>query len=91
MNLKEEIEKDGVEDEKDQKEVKKDKKEDVKEKEKEIFDFSETFSKKINNLKLILELYKVDPLRSIEKLNKIYNYYSSFLSKKNNIINKKKK
>ena len=57
------------------------------------FNFSDTFSKKIENLETISQFYKYDPVNSVENLNNIYNKYQQFLSsknkKKNTEMNKK--
>ena len=51
------------------------------------FNFCVTFSKKIENLEAILELYKVNPLETIKKLNSIYNDYNKYLDRKKSQIN----
>jgi len=53
------------------------------------FDFKKVFSNKIENLIIILELYKSNPLTAIQNLNKIYNDYNKYISdnKKNNTNN----
>ena len=55
------------------------------------FDFKQVFVKKLENLQIILELYKSNPLTAIQNLNKIYNEYNKHISgnKKNNINNDK--
>jgi hypothetical protein len=57
------------------------------------FDFKDTFSKKINNLEIILELYKGNPLDAIQDLNVIYNEYNAYITNKNKVnihdVNKK--
>ena len=50
------------------------------------FDFKATFSKKIENLEIILELYKSNPLESIQNLNGIYNEYNKYLINKNKSV-----
>ena len=57
------------------------------------FDFKANFSKKIENLEIILELYKSSPLEAIQNLNLIYNEYNQYLISKNKsaIINSNKK
>ena len=54
------------------------------------FDFIKTFSKKLENLEAILEIYKVNPLETIKNLNSIYKKYSEYLNDKKVIINEKK-
>ena len=57
------------------------------------FDFKNTFTKKIENLDIILELYKSSPFEAVQNLNGIYNEYNQFLINKNknaNINNNKK-
>jgi hypothetical protein len=49
------------------------------------FKFNEMFSKKIDNLESIINLYIESPKQSLQNLNVIYNNYQTFL------INKKKK
>lgn len=51
------------------------------------FNFCVTFSKKIENLEAILELYKINPMESIKKLNSIYNDYNKYLDRKKSQIN----
>ena len=59
----------------------------------EGFDFKDTFNKKINNLEIILELYKGNPLDAIQDLNVIYNEYNAYITNKNKVnihdVNKK--
>ena len=47
------------------------------------FNFINTFSQKIENLEIILQIYKSDPLKSIKNLNSIYNNYQQYLISKN--------
>ena len=47
------------------------------------FDFTETFRQKIENLEIILELYKSSPLEAIQNLNIIYSQYNQYLINKN--------
>ena len=56
----------------------------------EGFDFSEKFTKKLENLELIIELYRISPLIAIKNLNSIYNDYNTYLNKKSQIIKEKK-
>ena len=49
---------------------------------KEIFNFSKMFTKKIQNIDKILELYKVNPLESVGKLNLLYKEYNKYLNQK---------
>ena len=53
------------------------------------FNFKKVFLKKIENLQIILELYKSNPLTAIQNLNKIYTEYNKYIlgNKKNNINN----
>ena len=46
------------------------------------FNFFEEFSKKINNLNIILNIYKENPIKSINKLIVSYNKYEKYLSSK---------
>ena len=57
------------------------------------FDFKSRFSQKIDNLDIILELYKSSPLEAIQDLNLIYNEYNQFLINKNKnaLMNNNKK
>ena len=57
------------------------------------FDFKATFSQKIENLEIIIELYKSNPLEAVQNLNLIYNGYNQFLINKNKnaILNNNKK
>ena len=57
------------------------------------FDFKSIFSRKIENLEIILELYKSSPLEAIQNLNSIYNEYNQYLINKNKsaMINSNKK
>ena len=57
------------------------------------FDFKNTFTKKIENLDIILELYKSSPLEAVQNLNIIYNEYNQYLinKNKNTLINNNKK
>ena len=59
------------------------------------FSFSETFSQKINNLEIILEIYNGDPIKAVQELNGIYNEYQQYLNTKNknnmNNMNKNRK
>jgi hypothetical protein len=58
------------------------------------FNFSKTFSEKLENLEIILEIYNGDPVKSVKKLNTIYSEYQQYLTNKNksnaNAISKKK-
>ena len=55
------------------------------------FIFNNVFSKKLNNLRTILEFYNEDPLKAIKNLNEIYQQFLNSKSKNNAIdINKKK-
>ena len=47
------------------------------------FNFSVSFSKKIENLEIILEIYKDDPIKAIQNLTVIYNKYQKYLKEKN--------
>ena len=53
------------------------------------FDFKQVFAKKLENLQIILELYKSNPLTAIQNLNKIYYEYNKYRkdNKQNNINN----
>ena len=57
------------------------------------FDFKYIFSQKIENLEIILELYKSSPLEAIQNLNLIYSEYNKYLINKNKnaILNNNKK
>ena len=56
------------------------------------FDYKETFRQKIENLEIILELYRTNPLEAIQNLNVIYSQYNQYLINKNksDIRNNKK-
>ena len=55
------------------------------------FNFNNIFSKKIKNLRTILEFYNEDPLKAIKNLNEIYQKFLNLKNKNNAIdINKKK-
>ena len=47
------------------------------------YDFKESFNKKIDDLEIILELYKGNPLDAVQDLNVIYNEYNQFITNKN--------
>jgi hypothetical protein len=51
----------------------------------EGFDFNHIFTKKIDNLEIVLELYKSSPLEAIQNLNTLYNDYNQYLINKNKI------
>ena len=51
------------------------------------FNFNEIFSKKIENLQIILTFYKENPLKAIKNLRNIYNNYQQYLTTKNNNSN----
>ena len=51
------------------------------------FNFCVTFTKKIKNLEAILEVYKVNPIETIKKLNSIYNDYNKYLDRKKSQAN----
>lgn len=51
------------------------------------FNFCVVFTKKIENLEAILELYKVNPIETIKKLNSIYNDYNKYLERKKSQLN----
>ena len=57
------------------------------------FNFSSTFSEKLENLEIILEIYNGDPVKAVKKLNTIYSEYQQYLINKNksnaNSISKK--
>jgi hypothetical protein len=59
----------------------------------EKFNFASTFLKKIENLEIILEFYKENPIDAIQNIYKIYNNYQQYLNYKNknkaNEMNKK--
>ena len=50
------------------------------------FDFKSNFMKKIENLEIILELYKSSPLEAIQNLNALYYNYNQYLLNKNKNI-----
>ena len=56
------------------------------------FDFKSNFMKKIENLEIILELYKSNPLDAIQNLNLLYYNYNQYLlnQNKNTMIDNKK-
>ena len=47
------------------------------------FDFNASFTKKMENLEIILELYKSNPLEAIQSLNLLYNEYNQYLINRN--------
>ena len=47
------------------------------------FNFSKTFSKKIENLEIILQFYDSDPIKAVQNLNSIYANYQQILTSKN--------
>ena len=49
--------------------------------------FSQIFTKKIENLETILQFYKSDPTKSVQKLNILYNSYQLHLTSKNKANN----
>ena len=51
------------------------------------FNFSQTFSQKIDNLENLLKIYEEDPIKCVKNINKIYNKYQQYLTvrNKNNI------
>ena len=51
----------------------------------EGFDFNYIFTKKIDNLEIVLELYKSSPLEAIQNLNTLYNDYNQYLINKNKL------
>ena len=51
------------------------------------FNFFEEFSKKIKNLKIILNIYKENPIKSINELILSYNKYEKYLSSKKKKLN----
>ena len=51
----------------------------------EEFDFNSIFTKKIDNLEIVLELYKSSPLEAVQNLNILYNDYNQYLINKNRI------
>ena len=53
------------------------------------FKFKELFIKKLENLEILLDLNKSDPIKAIQNLKKIYNIYHHYLVKKNKLENKR--
>ena len=51
----------------------------------EGFDFNFIFTKKIDNLEIVLELYKSSPLEAIQNLNILYNDYNQYLINRNKL------
>jgi hypothetical protein len=51
----------------------------------EEFDFNSIFTKKIDNLEIVLELYKSSPLEAIQNLNILYNDYNQYLINRNKL------
>ena len=49
------------------------------------FKFDELFSRKLDNLEIILQLYNGAPLKAVQELNTIYGEYQSYLNTKNKI------
>ena len=47
------------------------------------FQFDKMFTKKLDNLSIILQLYNEDPLKAVQNLNNIYNEYQQYLTTKN--------
>ena len=50
---------------------------------KDKFNFSHTFSQKIDNLETLLKIYKEDPVKCVRNINKIYNKYQQYLTAQN--------
>ena len=64
----------------------------VMNKKNEGYDFKDTFTQKIENLEIILELYRTSPLEALQNLNLLYNDYSKHLNNKSKInLNDSKK
>ena len=59
----------------------------------ENFNFTSSFSKKIENLEIILEIYNGDPVEAVQNLTNIYTHYQHYLTakKKNNLNEMNKK
>ena len=49
----------------------------------ENFNFILTFSKKIDNLETILQIYKGDPVKAVQNLTNIYSSYQKYLTAQN--------
>ena len=49
----------------------------------ENFNFTLTFSKKIDNLETILQIYKGDPVKAVQNLTNIYSSYQKYLTAQN--------
>ena len=47
------------------------------------FKFDEMFSRKLDNLETIIQLYNGDPIQALHNLNNIYNEYQQYLTTKN--------
>ena len=47
------------------------------------FNFYTSFSQKIENLEIILEIYNGDPVKAVQNLNNIYNSYQQYQTSKN--------
>ena len=48
------------------------------------FKFSEMFTKKLDNLEIILQIYNGNPLSALQTLNNLYNEYQCLMSKNKN-------
>jgi len=49
----------------------------------ENFNFSLTFSQKIDNLETVLQIYKGDPVKAVQNLTNIYSSYQKYLTAQN--------
>ena len=47
------------------------------------FQFDKMFAEKLENLDIILKLYKISPIKALHNLIKLYNSYQSYITKKN--------
>ena len=46
------------------------------------FQFDKMFAEKLENLDIILKLYKISPIKALQNLIKLYNSYQSYITKK---------
>ena len=54
------------------------------------FNFSKSFSEKIENLEIILHIYNGNPIKAVQNLTNLYNNYQQYLNAQNKIRNKGK-
>ena len=52
------------------------------------FNFSKSFSQKIENLEIIIQIYNGNPVKAVQNLTNLYNNYQQYLNSQNKIKNK---